>query len=161
MITHGHAFTENHSPTYNTWHTMKQRCLNPNNDGYPYYGGRGITICDRWLDFNNFLEDMGERPENMTLDRIDSNGNYCKENCKWSTKSEQSRNSANAVLTLEDAVDIAYRRITTGDSCRKIAADYGIAHSGVVNIGSRKKWPEAMDLALKRAAQDLKLKGTD
>lgn len=80
------------SPTYNTWRYMKARCNNIKNHNYSLYGGRGIKICDRWLDFKNFLEDMGERPENMELDRIDTNGNYEKSNCRWATKSENALN---------------------------------------------------------------------
>ncbi|HFJ9368552.1 hypothetical protein [Bacillus pacificus] len=78
------------SPEYNSWHHMKQRCLNPNNDRYKDYGGRGITVCERWLNFENFLEDMGEKPSpEHSLDRIDVNGNYEPSNCKWSDKYEQ------------------------------------------------------------------------
>ena len=80
------------SPTYISWKSMKQRCLNPNQNSFPYYGGRGITICDRWDDFLNFYEDMGERPEGTSIDRIDSDKGYYKENCKWSTIEEQNRN---------------------------------------------------------------------
>ena len=82
--------------TYKTYSSMKARCLNPNKDNYEHYGGRGIKICDRWLDsdngYRNFLDDMGYRPEGMTLDRIDVNGNYEPDNCRWSTNSEQVRN---------------------------------------------------------------------
>lgn len=79
---------------YNTWQGMKKRCLNPNNPGYKYYGGRGIKVCDRWKDsFPNFLEDMGNKPtKEHSIDRIDNNKGYSKANCKWSTILEQANN---------------------------------------------------------------------
>ena len=79
---------------YKTWGTMKQRCYNPNNHKYPLYGGRGIRVCDRWLNsFSNFLKDMGDRPEGMTLDRFpNKDGNYEPNNCRWATDSEQNYN---------------------------------------------------------------------
>ena len=81
-----------HTNTYNTWVAMKQRCLNQNSPDYARYGGRGITICDDWLDFINFFTDMGERPEGRTLDRVDNNRGYSKANCRWATPSEQASN---------------------------------------------------------------------
>lgn len=77
------------TPTYKSWEMMVQRCTNPNFDGYPRYGGRGVTLCDEWKNFINFFEDMGIRPGGTTLDRVDVNGNFCKENCKWSNQTEQ------------------------------------------------------------------------
>jgi len=89
---HGHTTHTASSPTYKSWHMMKQRCLNPNYDQYENYGGRGIKVVAHWGDFENFLADMGKRPEGMTLDRIDNSKGYSKANCRWATKKEQQRN---------------------------------------------------------------------
>lgn len=86
-----HGMSRNNR-TYTSWHLMKQRCLNKNRYNYKYYGGRGIGVCSRWLSFELFLKDMGERPPNKSLDRIDNNGNYEPGNCRWATKSEQRLN---------------------------------------------------------------------
>lgn len=89
---HGHNVVGNSTPTYRSWIAMRQRCNDQNSDNYPNYGGRGITICERWDNFLLFLEDMGERPPDTSIDRIDVNGNYEKDNCRWATRSQQQKN---------------------------------------------------------------------
>lgn len=90
-----HGFTSGGAPrpTYMSWNNMWTRCTNPKNRSFKDYGAKGVTICDRWKDFANFLSDMGIRPENKSLDRIDPFGNYEPSNCRWSTKIEQASNT--------------------------------------------------------------------
>jgi hypothetical protein len=84
--THGRA---NKDRTYKSWKEMRRRCLNLNADQYKWYGGRGITICARWSDFENFVADMGERPSGTSLDRINPDGPYEPQNCRWATAKQQ------------------------------------------------------------------------
>lgn len=93
---HGHTRGYRNSPTYVSWCMMKQRCSNPNYNRYNDYGGRGITFEPDWCEFETFLADMGERPEGTSLDRIDNNGNYTKDNCRWATPKQQVRNRRNS-----------------------------------------------------------------
>lgn len=88
--------------TYASWNAMRTRCLNPRGPGYASHGGRGITICKRWDSFTNFLEDMGPRPADKTLDRINNDGNYNKENCRWATDAQQMINRRGTRRELTD-----------------------------------------------------------
>ncbi len=101
MKSHGLAKT----PTYKSWCKMKERCNNPTTNRANSYFNKGIAYDKRWESFELFLEDMGERPENMSLDRIDNNANYCKANCRWATNTEQSRNTSRNVFYLIDGVN--------------------------------------------------------
>lgn len=88
-LTHGLSRT----PIYCVWVNMVQRCCNKNQQSYKGYGGRGITICDEWVNsFEQFYSDMGARPEGFSLDRIDNDGLYCKSNCRWATREQQQNN---------------------------------------------------------------------
>jgi hypothetical protein len=93
-LKHGQSRIGRRTPEYRTWCQMMTRCENPNSDRYPYYGGRGIRICERWHSFENFFTDMGPKPTlKHSIGRIDNNGDYCKENCRWETQVEQCRNT--------------------------------------------------------------------
>ena len=83
---------------YSIWSSMKNRCKNVNQTSYKYYGGRGIAVCSEWEDFETFYADMGDPPDSASIDRIDNDGDYCPENCKWVTRKEQARNRRNNVL---------------------------------------------------------------
>lgn len=98
---HGHAKLKNQSHTYQVWSQMIQRCLTPSNKSFKNYGGRGITVCERWKDFKNFVSDMGEKPSDLCLDRIDNDGNYELGNCRWTTRKQQNRNTrSNRIFTI-------------------------------------------------------------
>lgn len=108
------------TPEYKSWSSAKNRCENVNNDRYNSYGGRGIKMSKEWLSsFETFLTDMGNRPANTTLDRIDVNGDYCKENCRWATPKEQSNNTrtsaerGGSIKELAEASGLPYSMVQT------------------------------------------------
>ena len=130
--------------TYNTWSAMKKRCLNQNHKDYKDYLGRGITIEDkRWLDFENFVLDMGERPQgtrcgySLSLDRIDNDRGYSKENCRWATPSQQASNrrrSLNSKLSEADIHTIFWMFECGGKTKAEIAREFDVARSTISRI---------------------------
>ena len=98
--THGQSGTS----TYVIWATMKARCLNPADVNYSDYGGRGITVCERWMTFENFWADMGERPDGLQLDRIDNDGPYAPDNCRWTTRRVQALNRGRGKAHHDEAI---------------------------------------------------------
>jgi hypothetical protein len=127
---HGNArFNGKRSKEYATWIAMRSRCYNPNNTRFADYGGRGVTVCDRWnQSFSNFLADMGTKPTaDHSIDRIDNLGHYGPDNCKWSTRSEQQRNKSTSVWVLLDGASVplvvASKKLGVSDTCLRNKLD--------------------------------------
>ena len=109
------------SKFYRAWVNMKTRCNNPNISYFNRYGGRGIKVCKKWQSFDGFIDDMYDSyKDNLTLDRVDNNGNYCKENCRWATSREQAQNTRN----IDKAIKIKYMGIK--DTIKNWAEYFGI-----------------------------------
>lgn len=109
---------------YSTWRSMKNRCGNSRSKDYPNYGGRGITVCERWSLFENFFADMGVKPEGGSIDRIEVNGNYEPGNCKWATQKEQTENRRSS-----QHVVFGGERMTVAESARRL----GMHRSAIFN----------------------------
>jgi hypothetical protein len=144
--THGHA-AHGRTPTYIAWRDMVQRCTNPSRRDWGRYGGRGITVCERWRRFENFLADMGTRPDGRTLDRIDNNGNYEPGNCRWTTWHQQYLNRRsnagelhpNAKLTVDDVVRI--RQLSReGLSNGQLAQLFNVTRANIFYVVTGRAW---------------------
>ena len=127
-------------PVYKTWSGIKQRCLNSNDPAYKDYGGRGITVCKRWLDFKNFYEDMGDPPEGMEIDRKENDKGYYKDNCRWTTSTINNRNRRSMKLSIEKARKI--RLLYPSFTQVQLAKRYNVKQSTIGNIVNHKIWKE-------------------
>lgn len=136
-------------PLYNTWVDMRYRCRNPNSAMWHRYGGRGISVCDRWNVFANFIEDMGDRPEGHSLDRINNDGNYEPSNCRWATHIEQQMNKSYKVFVEIEGVqhrladlarDSGLKSDTIADRAKKgMTLDKCLAKTRYVFMGGYRK----------------------
>ncbi len=133
-----------HTKEYNTWCHMKNRCYNKNNKRYKHYGGRGITVCDRWLhSFMAFFEDMGSKLfSKAQIDRIDNDGNYEPGNCRWTTCTENNRNRRFTKLTINKAKTIRKLYKSTEITITRLAKKYGIDRHTVRDCVNYLTWRE-------------------
>src|SRR5580765_3067669 len=141
---HGHNARGKRSPTYRAWAHMLERCRNPNSPDFPDYGGRGITVCERWVTFENFLSDMGVRPDGMSIDRINNDvlvDGYSKNNCRWATPLEQSRNRRCVRLNHRLARQIRFL-CEMGYAKKAVARMYGVYDSTIKKVVDGVFWPE-------------------
>lgn len=141
-----------HTTEKMTWFNMLARCYNPKNPGYSKYGGRGIKVCDRWDTYDNFLTDMGTKPsEALSLDRINNDGDYSPENCKWSTVREQNNNTGMFSTNTSGIKGVSY-------SARdRTWRAYGHGNFGQIHLGTARNLFEAA--CLRKAWENNSLRG--
>lgn len=131
--THGLTRVGQHHPLYTVWCQMRARCQDPDNPAYHRYGGRGITVCERWERFDLFLSDMGDKPApGLTIDRMDNDGPYSPDNCRWATRTEQARNRRSTVL-----VEFDGQSLTLSEWSKQLGIDRALLHARIHQLG----WP--------------------
>lgn len=118
------------TPTYQAWRDMLGRCTNPANQAYPYYGGRGIRVCDSWLSFANFFADMGVKPPRMTIERGNNDGDYAPGNCRWATRLVQGRNKRSNLT-----VELQGRTMPLSEACELTGVAYWTAYARITRLG--------------------------
>jgi hypothetical protein len=150
-VTHGLSRGANRHPLYRVWKGMRARCNSPSDGSYARYGGRGVTVCDRWSGpdgFLNFLADMGPRPDGYSLDRTDNEGPYSPENCRWATRKTQQANRRPAPAPNrrldERQVQVIRHDIATHTQA-ELAARFGVAQTTISAIVRRVTWGDVPD----------------
>lgn len=134
-LKHGRSGTR----TYEIWCKMRARCNNPENDKYKYYGAKGITICSRWSCFENFLEDMGEAPEKLSIHRRNNDKGYRKSNCEWADQTTQSRVRSYVKLTMKLAQEIR-KRWSDGERQKDLAAIFKVSQPTISAVTTGITW---------------------
>jgi hypothetical protein len=125
---------------FNIWKSMKQRCYNKKNKSYKNYGGRGIKMCDRWKNsFIEFYKDVGKKPEGLSINRKNNDEGYTPQNCEWSNRKEQNRNSRNCKLSEHKAITIK-RLYSEGFLINEIAILYRVSDSMISHIITKRNW---------------------
>ena len=133
---------------YRSWQMMKNRCLNRRAKDFKYYGGRGVTVCQRWMNFDNFLADMGRKPAaGLTLERKNVNGSYCKNNCLWATRRKQSQNRTDSRFTLEIADQIRKLYATGRYFQYELAKRFGTTQAAISQITRNVAWLREAEVA--------------